>query len=551
LNTNVNVETLGQLKQMRSKLEKLEGEFPELAPLKQKVEFKINEKVTTFVNGVQFTKSNLKLTNSGKKLARKMVKNATFNGNSSKLLERIIAMNAARNKNTTKPYVVGENQSTRVKGVPAIASGYPVRKGENNQRPPARPNSAKVQLNSWINKIKNNRGENVPPEVKSTLKGMFPANKLGKLEDNKEKSRKYLLKLLEEHSQRPKGMSTTFMKKVVSRAEPAPSLSRSSSIASVNSTTSGYTNSPANKFVLVTHNSDQQFTKQYLDTIRPYISHIYAINCNFQDPLLTAIPLGFVDSKHKPHNKFEEIANKQLEKTIKSAIENAKRPKNLVFGIARQFHPEDKFDTLDEYRKDKRFRILDIPFEKSNGACWARNQIQQLYQGEEYTLQIDSHMRFDKNWDDEMIKMIKQLQKKGHKKPLLTGYVSSFNPDNDPAERIPDPWRMVFDRFIPEGAVFFLPETIPGWQDLKEPVPSRFYSAHYCFTLGEFSKEVQHDPEFYFHGEEISIAARAYTHGYDLFHPHKTLIWHEYTRKGRTKHDERMGLIAIYLGKYR
>jgi hypothetical protein len=95
---------------------------------------------------------------------------------------------------------------------------------------------------------------------------------------------------------------------------------------------------------------------------------------------------------------------------------------------------------------------------------------------------------------------------------------------------------MSFDRFIPEGAVFFLPETIPGWQNLTEPVPSRFYSAHYCFTLGQFAKEVQHDPEFYFHGEEISIAVRAYTWGYDLFHPHKVLIWHEYTRKGRTKH---------------
>ena len=225
----------------------------------------------------------------------------------------------------------------------------------------------------------------------------------------------------------------------------------------------------------------------------------------------------------------------ELEKTIKSAIENAKKPKNLVFGIARQYHPDDKFDTLDEYRKDKRFRILDIFYLESNGACWARNQIQQLYQGEEYTLQIDSHMRFAPNWYDEMIKMIKQLQKKGHKKPLLTGYVSSFNPDNDPQERIQEPWRMVFDRFIPEGAVFFLPETIPNWQELKEPVTARFYSAHYCFTLGEFSKEVQHDPEFYFHGEEISIAARAYTHGYDLFHPHKALIWHEYTRKGRTK----------------
>jgi hypothetical protein len=98
-----------------------------------------------------------------------------------------------------------------------------------------------------------------------------------------------------------------------------------------------------------------------------------------------------------------------------------------------------------------------------------------------------------------------------------------------------EPWRMAFDRFIPEGAVFFLPETIPGWQQLKEPVTARFYSAHYCFTLGQFSTEVQHNPEYYFHGEEISIAARAYTWGYDLFHPHKVLIWHEYTRKGRTK----------------
>ena len=225
----------------------------------------------------------------------------------------------------------------------------------------------------------------------------------------------------------------------------------------------------------------------------------------------------------------------QLIPTIKSALENAKKPDNLVFGITRQFHPDDKFDDLSEYSGDERFRVLDIPYNESKGACWARNQIQQLYNKETYTLQIDSHMRFAPNWDVEMIKMVKDLQKKGYKKPLLTGYVSSFDPDNDPNGRTQEPWRMVFDRFIPEGAVFFLPETIPGWQNLTEPVTARFYSAHFCFTLGKFAKEVQHDPEFYFHGEEISIAARAYTHGYDLFHPHKVLIWHEYTRKGRTK----------------
>jgi Glycosyltransferase (GlcNAc) len=225
----------------------------------------------------------------------------------------------------------------------------------------------------------------------------------------------------------------------------------------------------------------------------------------------------------------------QLVPTIESALRLANHPNNLVFSIARQYHEDDKFDNLDKFRDDKRFKIIDIPYYESKGACWARNLLQQQYNGEEYTLQIDSHMRFAGGWDTEFINMIKDLQNDGYKKPLLTGYVSSFNPENDPQDRANDPWRMVFDRFIPEGAIFFLPETIPSYKTLSKPVPSRFYSAHFCFTLGQFSLEVQHDPEYYFHGEEISIAVRAYTHGYDLFHPHKTLIWHEYTRNGRTK----------------
>ena len=226
----------------------------------------------------------------------------------------------------------------------------------------------------------------------------------------------------------------------------------------------------------------------------------------------------------------------QLIPTIEDALHKARYPENLVFSIARQYHPDDKFDDLSKYESIPQvFKVLNIPHEESLGVCWARHLTQQLYDGEEYTLQIDSHMRFEKDWDVELINMIIGLQNRGYTKPLLTGYVSSFDPDNDPGGRVQVPWRMTFDRFIPEGAVFFLPETIPGWEQMTTPVPARFYSAHFCFTLGQFAKEVQHDPEFYFHGEEISIAVRAYTHGYDLFHPHKVLIWHEYTRKGRTK----------------
>jgi hypothetical protein len=225
----------------------------------------------------------------------------------------------------------------------------------------------------------------------------------------------------------------------------------------------------------------------------------------------------------------------QLLPTLRDCISKSKYPENLVFSIAWQHSVDDEWDTLDEYVTDSRFKIIDIDYRDSKGACWARNKLQQNYTDEQYTLQLDSHHRFIENWDDELINMYNQLIDNGVTKPLLTSYISSFDPENDPDGRVTIPWKMNFDRFIPEGAVFFLPAGIDNYKELSEPIPARFYSAHFAFAAGSFVTEVPHDPEYYFHGEEISIAVRAYTWGYDLYHPHKVIVWHEYTRKGRTK----------------
>lgn len=234
---------------------------------------------------------------------------------------------------------------------------------------------------------------------------------------------------------------------------------------------------------------------------------------------------------------FVQIASyrdPQLVPTIQDMLSNAKYPDNLTICICNQYHPDDAFH-LDMYREDKRCIIIDVLYSETKGACWARHQIQKQYTGQDYTLQIDSHIRFVKHWDVQMIEMITNLQY-NFEKPMITSYAPSFDPENDPVGRIQEPWQMVFDRFIPEGTIFFLPETIPNWKQLTGPVRSRFYSAHFCFTIGKFCLEVPHDPNLYFHSEEMSITVRAYTHGYDLFHPHRVLLWHEYTRKGRTKH---------------
>lgn len=225
----------------------------------------------------------------------------------------------------------------------------------------------------------------------------------------------------------------------------------------------------------------------------------------------------------------------QLLPTIKDCLNNAKRPEKLIFSIAWQHSKSDAWDNLDEYKNDARFKIIDIDYKDSKGACWARNKLQEQYNEEKYTLQLDSHHRFVKNWDKKLIRMLKKLKKKGHKKPLLTAYAPSFDPTNDPEKRVNIPWKMNFDKFIPEGAIFFLPATMDDYKTLKSPIPARFYSAHFCFTLGSFVLEVPHDPNYYFHGEEISIAVRAFTCGYDLFHPHKVILWHEYTRNNRVK----------------
>jgi len=234
---------------------------------------------------------------------------------------------------------------------------------------------------------------------------------------------------------------------------------------------------------------------------------------------------------------FVQIAayrDKQLIPTINDCIANAKDPENLIFCIAWQHDEEDA--SMLPYKDKKNFTIIDIPYKESKGVCWARSILQKHCKNEKYTLQLDSHHRFIKNWDAELIQMIKDLQSKGHKKPILTSYLPSYFPDKDPDGRIMEPWILNIERFLPEAAVFLRPSSMPDWQNQPGPFPSRFLSGHFIFTLGKFNKEVLYDPDFYFHGEETSLAVRAFTHGYDLFSPHKLIAWHEYSREGSARH---------------
>jgi len=240
---------------------------------------------------------------------------------------------------------------------------------------------------------------------------------------------------------------------------------------------------------------------------------------------------------------FVQIASyrdPELLSTIENILKTAKYKSRLKFGIIWQHSDKDEWDTLDKYKKNKQFKIIDVPAEESKGVCWARAKLQTLYDGEKYTMQLDSHHIMIKHWDEVLIDMLESLRKDGYKKPLLTSYLPAYYPKTSTESPNPDmmgdPWRMNFDYFLPEGPVFTRPSTIPNHQTLKKPIPARFLSAHFVFADGKWITEVPYDEMFYFHGEEPSMAIRSFTHGYDLFHPHIIVGWHEYTRSGKSRH---------------
>lgn len=244
----------------------------------------------------------------------------------------------------------------------------------------------------------------------------------------------------------------------------------------------------------------------------------------------TVINLG-----QKPNLIFVQIASyrdPELVPTIKDCIQKAKYPENLTFGICRQFSEKDGWDNLDEYRSDPRFTIMDVKWNESKGLGWARHHTQKLWKGEKYTMQLDSHHRFLQDWDQILLDMMVLT---GSPKPILTSYALPYNPKTQELTQ-GGPYKMVGREFSAHGTIMFYPESIQEWATLTKPIPARFVSGHFYFTLGEHCTEYKYDPQIYFAGDEISLSIRSFTLGYDLFHPHRAVVWHEYTREGRAKH---------------
>jgi hypothetical protein len=218
--------------------------------------------------------------------------------------------------------------------------------------------------------------------------------------------------------------------------------------------------------------------------------------------------------------------------TIADLFAKARWPDSLFIGVCWQSLSPDDDDADPLGAHADHCRIIRFDVSEAEGACWARHHAQKLWQGEEYALQIDSHMRFVEHWDEKLLRMLAACPSP---KPILTNYPSAFTPP----DRIDSHVVSVInaagfdgDGMLKQGSVGHDPAHRPD-----DPQPSLFCGAGFIFGPAAWMSDVVYDPFLYFQGEEITVAVRLYTHGWDLFTPSDVLAYHDYNaRPDRPRH---------------
>ena len=162
------------------------------------------------------------------------------------------------------------------------------------------------------------------------------------------------------------------------------------------------------------------------------------------------------------------------------------------------------------------------------GPTFARHIAQRHYRGEYFVLQIDAHVRFVQSWDSDII----QQWKPAGEMAVLSTYMLDLNGSIDQVtQKSKKTSRALLCNVFFEGGILrngqqaARPPAIHG-----TPTIHPFWAAGFSFSRGHFVVQVPYDqylPQV-FQGEEMSIALRGFSYGYDYYAPERNVCFHMY-----------------------
>ena len=218
--------------------------------------------------------------------------------------------------------------------------------------------------------------------------------------------------------------------------------------------------------------------------------------------------------------------DQELTPTILDIVKKSSGNHEINFGVHISYLDESEIDILDI----PNIRYIKSKAPKNVGVGAGRYMSHQFYNNEDFYLQCDSHSRFVESWDEIAIESIKLYQNNGIEKPLLTMYPSNYwYKDMSFSEIETDQMDPSYRSNISfhERPEDFKSSRIPSQMAMgaNGSIFTKSISAGCVFTVGPFMAP---NKDMAFWGEEIIMAVRAYTHGYDLVVPTQQFMYHLY-----------------------
>jgi len=284
--------------------------------------------------------------------------------------------------------------------------------------------------------------------------------------------------------------------------------------------------------------------------------------------LINVSPLPVNPIGTKFNNEFDEktifvsiaaYRDSECQHTIKNLFEMATIKSRVFIGVVWQGdrNGDDSNCFIDypclnhevnnsDFSYSKQIRTLELHWSQAKGPCFARHLAQALFQNEDYILQIDSHMRFRPNWDSYLINLLEQLKADNSAlKPVITTYPLGYTLPNNYPDDI-RPTLLVPTHFDDNGMLRQSGRAINlNSSQIHSKlgtcaIPCPLWAAGFNFSEKSAYEDVPYDPNlnFLFFGEEISMAARLFTHGYDFYAPTEAVVYHLWNRGHRVPFTE-------------
>jgi len=223
----------------------------------------------------------------------------------------------------------------------------------------------------------------------------------------------------------------------------------------------------------------------------------------------------------------------ELKLTVDNALAMADKPDNIHFGISSHYRDMD-FPDFSNY---KNVKTVDISHANMLGTGMMMSLANNLYLDQDYFLQIDGHMLFQRHWDTLAINKI-ELLLSVYDKPVISNYIPWWSINKDGTINNYDP-----DMSVHSSVIKYMNIDDPNIINHDYPLQNSYYidwenegieykehgnfSGHFAFTLPSYREDVAADPMLMYSGEEQLMALRLWTRGYRIFAIPEPIAWHK------------------------